>query len=331
MEKVRIVFNRSNIDAICAAVLLINNCKQKGISVETVPYSMSSYSKPSASSSSNKTYVLGCFMEPHELIEELNCTDNGFVFLFTTETIDSEHPYRKIMQESANRFCVYSPNFWCNNEIVELDQCFSPCLSKLVKFELNPNKYGDLPTPTLMVTEEEKEFQTVLNGVEAFTNIKDVSASDILIVHENYDNLIHSAYTGTPMEFVTLKDVQHKLTKDPVNPDKFIIKSNNPRIFKARSFIQNSMTTQLFGNQKSSALAQTIQITEEYLYDIVRLATYPYDVVVTYQDHKHFRHWWIYSATDQNAKNIAELIPYLRKVNDGKLIHLVSNIPKMTA
>lgn len=332
MSKIRIVFNRSNLDAVCAAAMIITAFRQNqvGCLIDSVPYSVSSYSGPLESTTSfDKTFLIGTFLNSQEILNELGFCKKLFVISHIKPT-DKYQPFNpeEIYSLSDNKIHIFSTSFIFGKQLLEVEESYSSCLSKLTKTALASisEELVDSLEKSLTNTSDLTE---IMSAVESFIGIKDVSAESILLVHENYDALVESAYTAKAMVFKGPDTIADKIQQDPLNKRKNTIKGINSRIFKARNFIQSSMATQHYKCSKSSIIAQTIQTTEEYLYDVVRQASYPYQIVVVYHDHKNHRHWWIYSGNDAKAQTLVDMIPHVACFNDGEFIHLVSDIPKI--
>lgn len=328
MSKIRIVFNRSNLDAVCSAAMIINALRNtiEIQALDTVPYSYTSYSAPSISSQYFMTFVIGAFLSNNELLEEKKSCKNLYVISqYNPTNVHQWFDPAELLKLSED-IDIYSGSFIFGQKIENVEESYSSCLSKLTRTCLAQLGVGYM-TGLEPTKEASEKMLSIINAVESFVSIKDVSAEQILLVHENYDDLLESAYIGKFMEFKGPEFVKDKLNHEPGR--KTTIKGNNPRIFKARNFIQSSMTMQHYRNAKMSMMAQTIQTNEEYLYDVVRLATYPYQLVVVYHDHKHYRHWWIYSSEDSNAEKLVNMIPHIACFTDGQFIHLVSDIPKL--
>lgn len=324
MSNVRIVFNRANIDAVCSAAMIITTLRQMpGTTIECVPYSATSYNGPNSSNYYTSTYLIGVFLNINEIMNEKSFCNNLY-FITNSKPTDQ---YRTVDVEELHKHSdgsveIYSSSFIHGVSISSLEDSYSSCMSKLTRICLTDKNF-------IPVGEDEifSNMFEVASAMEAFVGIKNVSAEQILIVHENYDTMVESAYTGKAMEFKGQSFISDKVQE--INGRKNTIKGTNQRIFKSRNFIQSSMTTQHYKNAKSSIMAQTIQISEEYLYDVIRLASYPYQIVVAYQDHKNSRHWWIYSSTDGKARNLVSMIPHSQCFTDGEFIHLISDIPKI--
>lgn len=332
MKNIRIVFNRSSLDAVCAAAMIITAYKQKEqeCHVETVPYSISSYSSPLESSLSfDKTFLIGTFLNPNQILNEtLYCKD--LVIVSHLKPTDKYQPFEPehLYSLSDGKIQIFSTAFIYGKPLASLEESYSSCLSKLTKIALSSISIGLSEALEQSLTKLE-DLGDVLTAVESFIGIKDVSAENILLVHENYDALVESAYTAKPMVFKGKNSIADKIQQDPLNNRKNSIKGINSRIFKSRNYIQSSMVAQHYKNAKGSMLVQTIQTSEEYLYDVVRQASYPYQIVIVYQDHKHYRHWWIYSGNDSKTQQLPDMIPHVACFNDGEFIHLVSEIPKI--
>lgn len=325
--KQRIVFNRTNPESLLATVLLVNALKQLQYNVETIPYGLTGYQQPIQSYKADKTFIIGAQLSRNELHNEAFFCDE--LIIVDHNMVDD--PYSigvlELKEQLGNKVKIFTSDFYNDEVVSHVEDVLSRSLLKLTRVALSQIKMKDITLSELMDpnSDNAEDIKAIYDSFEAFCNVKDVSAADILIVHENIDQIYQSAHTGTAIKLKGYKSISDKIASFNGKP---ILKENTSRIFKARNFIQNAMTGQLYGDQKSSMLVQTIQVSEEYLYDIVRLASYPNEVVALYQDFKHYRYWWIYSSDNKNAHILANLIPHVRRVTDGVFIQLISHLPK---
>jgi len=318
MKNVRIVFNRTNIDSMCATSMLVNFFKLNNYNVETVPYCTTTYCGAHTSNQYQYTFIIGHFLDSQEILSEADQT-NDKIFIISPEFLTEQS-----LALSCDKSIIlhYAPNAVNNTLIHTQEDCFSSCVSKLTK-----NLILNIPT---FSTFDKPIFENdLINAIENYIGVKNVQAQDILLVHENYDRIVYSAHTATVVCFDGYDKISNNLKENPLDSNKKDIKTNNERIFKCRLHIRNSMSKQLYGDTKQSFLVQTIQIIEDYLYDVARLATYTYDTVVLYQDIKNNRHWWIYSVDQEKANVLASKIPQIKRIKDGVFIHLISTLPKV--
>lgn len=333
MTKIRIVFNRYSIDAMCATSMIVTAYKNSNnqVDIETIPYSHVSYNSPTDTQKYQKTFMIGVTPDMQDILKEIENTDK-FFFINSGENIKGIDVYQK----SKGSAIVVMPDFMNGKQISDIDESYSTNLSKLTRVLLG-SIYDDVIvgetsiscTYLCYLNGEASELDDVIKAVESFTNLKQISTQDIAIVHKNYDPLIQSAFSATAMVYSGFNSIGDQLITTS-KENHYIFKENTTRILKARNFIHNGMTGQLFGDRKSSMLVQTIQIVEEYLYDVIRLASYSHDAVVTYQDTKHNRQWWVYCTDKTKAEKIINSIPFLKATKDGVLTHLISEIPRMT-
>lgn len=344
MNKVRIVFSRYNLDAITAASLVVNSFKndERDHSIECIPYSPTDYSSPTDTQRSDYTFLIGTNMSMGEILQESAVSAN-FLFINSGENISGAEVYSKAYTSAL----IFTPNFIHGKEQIG-DEVYTKNLSKLTRIALNciytirgdnDKEYSLFKN---IITDADSNVDIVLankiteviDAVEQYCNFENVDAKVIAIVNKNYDNLVLSAFGGTKVEYFGFQSVSDSLVvetkKDLKQPVQYTFKDHLPRIQKARYFIQTGMTGQLYTDRKKSMVIQTIQIVEEFLYDIIRLASYPYDTVIAYQDTKHNRQWWIYSSDSEKMDSLLKMIPHRISYKDGKLIHLISDLPKLS-
>lgn len=333
MFKIRIVFNRYNIDALCATSMVVNAFRMdfRKHLIETIPYSPTDYNPPTHSQGSDYTFMIGTNAEMHENLQEFTRTAN-FIFINSGENTDGEEIF-KLTQGST---LVFMPHFFNGKRLDEsIEVAYSKNLSKLTRLALKSiitykDEECNISTPLVNNLNDGGELLEVIDAVESYCQFQNVGAKAIAIVDKNYDNIIQSAFSGAAIKYYGLESIKDLLLEDPKNSGNYLFKENLSRIIKARYFIQAGMANQLYRDQKNSMMVQTIQIVEEYLYDIIRLASYPYDTVVTYQDTKHHRQWWICCKDKIKLDKLLSLIPHQKMLLDGNIVHLISDIPKLS-
>jgi hypothetical protein len=71
----------------------------------------------------------------------------------------------------------------------------------------------------------------------------------------------------------------------------------------------------------------TASVAEEHVFDVIRLMSYPYPTVVTFEDVKYWRIWRVYSKDAQQVKDAVSLIDHTMKWTENKVTYLMSNLP----
>ena len=308
--KIRIVFNDYNVDAFLATSMIINaitdsNNGEMVYSIETVPHSLMNYVAPNKQT--DFTFCIGVNMEMHDILTEAEKATN-FFYIAYDKYVQNEDIVNKLkLKEGALIFT--SDHMW-GEELEEAEKRYSKNLCKLTQQLLT--KYFAIPSQE-QTTDTLKDL---INAVEKYCNFYDITAKELALVHQNIDIITDSAFNG---KYGFYKPLVENIE----------IKHNTTRTTKARAIISKGMAKHTYGNQKVSMMVPTLNCSEDYLYDLIRLISYPFETMLLYQDIKHLRQWWIYSSDPAKASKLAEIIPYQSKHQDGKIIYLVTETPRL--
>lgn len=306
MNKVRIVFNSHNADAMLATAIIIEAIKatekeDTKYSIETVPHSPVNYTAPNAEY--DFVFCVGAHMNGVELLEESRRTKNLFHISYGTDQTGGS--LIGLLGPDVHVFTPY--HMW--GAAVE-GEAYSVSLSKLA-IQASKRYFSiyeeETPNDTLRLK--------ICSAFEKYCQNETISAYELNLVHENLDGISTSAHDGTLIDY---KDVEKKVEF-----------KNSVRTIKARSIITKGLSSQLYGTQKSSLMVQTLNCSEEYIHDLVRLISFAVDYLVLYQDIKHARQFWIYAKNPAMAEEISKLIPHYRSHKDGNIVYLVSDMPSM--
>lgn len=310
-SKIRIVFNDYNVDAFVATSMIVNaiidssSGEDLEYCVETVPHSLTNYTSPNKES--DFTFCIGVNMDMHDILVEAEKATN-FFFIGYDRFISGEDITNKLKyKEGAS---IFTSDFMWGEILEEPEKRYAKNLCKLTQQLLT--RYFTTPSQS----EVPQLTKDLINAVEKYCNFYDISAKELALVHRNIDIIVDSAFNG---RYATYKPVFENIDT----------KQNSPRTTKARAIISKGMASHTYGTQKSSMIAPTLNCSEDFLYDLIRLMSYPFDTMVLYQDIKHQRQWWIYSNDQAKAARLAEMIPYHSKHQDGKIVYLVSETPKL--
>lgn len=316
--KIRIIFNTSNIESMLATNIVINHLKKDDeanhYNIETVGHT---HGFVTNTKEVDWTFCIGANLTNMEILEEAEAATN-----YHHIVSKGGHAFAELLQDKG---LVFSSDFVDGDSIVEEDKMFSPSLAKLTKQVLKKyftSSFGEEPVD---IVGQPKDFHPVpktpetrmMNAVERFCWMENPSIHDIFNVHNNLDRIVQGAFSGTGCEY-DLKERDADFN------------SNTARTTLVRNIIKKSLAGHIYGKAGNSYVVQTINCSEEYLHDIVRMVSYAYVSVIVYNDVKHHRQWWVYAKDPEVMEKIANTIPFHEKHYDGKFIYLISDMPKLS-
>jgi hypothetical protein len=314
---VRIIFNSYNIESMLATCVVINRLKKTtlDVQIETIGHTAGMAMK---NKEVDITFCIGTTMSNMELVEEISLTNSFFLIVSKNGS-----NYLELLGDKGQ---VFSSDYMWGEAIEEHDKQFSPSLSKLTYQVLRryftiadevQEEVEDNPNCAQYFKSHPKSPELrMMNAVEKFCWMQNPSIVDIYNVHNHLDKIHEGAFNGTGCEY-------NMLERDSD------LTSNTPRITVVRNIIKKALAGHVYGKQNNSYVVQTINCSEEYLYDIVRLVSYAYESVIVYNDFKHYRQWWVYAKNPELMEKIANTIPFHEKHYDGKMIYLISDMPRL--
>lgn len=143
-------------------------------------------------------------------------------------------------------------------------------------------------------------------------NFLPMSEEELLILYNNRNELMFCArhdklFELQPDVFTKIKDVR--------------------RIQISRNIILRNISNNRYGDNPNTMLIPTVCVNEEYANDVMRLMSYPYSNVITYEDIKDYRIWRIYSKEQRLLDAISNMIPHRESWYQCKLRYLMSQTP----
>jgi hypothetical protein len=156
------------------------------------------------------------------------------------------------------------------------------------------------------------QMKLLIKAICHSENFLPMSEEELLILYNNRNELMFCAkhdklFELQPDVFTTIKDVR--------------------RIQISRNIILRNITNKMYGDSPNTMRIPTVCVNEEYANDVMRLMSYPYSNVITYEDIRDNRIWRIYSKEQRLLDAISNMIPHNDSWYQCKLKYLLSRVP----
>lgn len=322
--KVRILYNACNIDSCLAVNMLVSVMKEKtqGYYFETVPFTkFDNYQAPSQES--QFTFIVGVPMPAHDVLVEKDKSNTTVYFNYNTNTKDLSH----MLNLYDLGVKIFTPNYNGGHIHNDVESILDNSLCKLMNLYLKVNFDKDIYGDEAANFETIKLIQAAMNYVNFDKNLTE---DDLIYLYSNYDEIIHCAanirlFKPTPYmpdgDFKILGNINESFDQEET---KKVRLQDCPRIQTARNIIHRNLSDHRHGTKSKGVVLPTACVSEEHAMDVMRLMSYPYTTVVTFEDVKYWRIWRIYSKTPEQIDLLADLIPHESSWMENKVGYLMS-------
>lgn len=321
--KNRIVFNSCNVDSCLAVNMLTKFLKEKYPSnhFEMVPFTkFETHHLPTTKS--HYTFIVGAQLDSHTILAEKE--QSSIIVFFNYGNHDYSDEQLSLLYNASIE--IYTPAFHSGEHHTEVETILDNSLCKLVSLYLKHQFYHDIYADPENNFEEIALIQAVMNYVNF---AKTLTEQELIYLYSNYEQIIYCAVNARIFKLQNkLSDNNFKLLSQGDVETVEVLKLHDfSRVQTARSIIQRNLSNTLHGTQARSIILPTASVAEEHVFDVIRLMSYPYPTVVTFEDVKYWRIWRIYSKDTQQVKDAVSLIDHTMKWTENKVTYLMSNLP----
>lgn len=321
--KIRIIYNSCNVDSCLAVNMFIKASKERSehVYIETVPFTKSNPQLPSQEDSL-MTLIVGAQMDPHLILQEKEKSKSVVFFNY----IHNDYTEEQLKTLFSAGVDIYTPNYVCGEWYTEVETMLDNSLCKLMCVYMAKTKGHDIYKDAENNFDEIALIQTVMNYINFD---KALNEQELIYLYANYDNIVYCAANKKVFNIIpALADNSYKLlsANDDEEPTKQKLQ-DCPRVQTARVLIGRNLSNNLYGTRQKNMVLPTACVAEEHAIDVIRLVSYPYQTVVTYEDTMFCRIWRVYSKDQANVREVIELIEHNHMWTENKVTYLMSAIP----
>lgn len=325
--KVRILYNSCNVDSCLAVNMLIKVMKAQKANhyFETVPFTKFDNHQISIQDSAY-TFIVGAQVDIHVILEEKEKSNKVVFFNY----INHDYTPEQLVAAFSAGVDIFIPNYVCGEFYTEVETILDNSLCKLMSVFLNKEFNHDIYADAESNFEEIALIQAVMHYINFD---KALTEQELVYLYSNYDQILYCAANTKPFKLLPiLSDTDFKPLSEAqeVEDEWYTGKpklQDCSRIQTARAIIHRNLSHTLHGVQNNSRLIPTACVAEEHALDALRMMSYPYPLVVTYEDVKYWRIWRLYSKDQIMVLDAMSVIEHKLRWTENKVTYLMSTIP----
>jgi hypothetical protein len=317
--QVKIIFNRTNIDSCYASMMLrkalrITADKTKQL-LNLQMVNFSKIDQVSITPDAEIIYIVGASIDTHKLIELSNTSK--LIFFGYKDSLETARVIHGLKDSKA-----YTPNFLDGEVALTVEDTLDNSMVKIMNYFIKETIGYDIYSDAVNNDVEIKLVDAITNYINFSTRLTE---EELILLFANYEAIYYDVKTTKSFTPISPNsDKGYKVLNSDAEPEPLMKLHDMGRFQIARNLIGRNVASTVYGTQSKSIMIPTACVSEEHALDVMRMMSYPYNLVVTYEDVKHMRVWRIYSKDPAMVQKACEYISHHERWQDNKVTYLLA-------